>query len=762
MKKYLLIIIVFIISHNSFAKDKVSNLVMQVTYFIYDVKQLTLLKNNLSRHRQASIVGISGIGKTQLVRMYGYTSKDNYDLIWFIDCNLDINEEFLKLAQTINEAAKTSIISENVALVKKQIIDYLTYKDRWLLVFDNLKINDNKKIKDFIDWKHNGNIIFCSRSSKMLPNVIKMTAFSQDDAITLASNILEDDNKQSAEFLAKESAGYPMLIVQGAQLFNKVHNLDKEEYKIQIRRSKNKINFNMLLTINELKPSARKLLAKIALINNQSFSKELLSFISDDKKTLDDDLYQLFKFMLITNINTNEGYQVFEMHDIITQAILEINANNNKKCLEEIIIKLSKTMTKNDAASVYTLCTLPTVSENLEIILRNAEKYGLNVNFILDLRNLLLATYLNTYSRYQAEKMIDWFMNKEFFFRVWFMNDDQKHIYAGYLGLIGFYHEKDLSDFRTAITFFTKALKILNKLHGYTSLKYNYISHIAICQAWLGNVNLAQDAINEMEILSKQEIHKSEVDFAQHYIRSLLFFLNGRYVEALEQINKDVEGITKYVQSNDLVLTVTYLLRSEILNYMEKYKDAYVQAEQVYGIHKLHRKEDYRVLARIFTQMAKAELGLGKVDKALDHIDGAVAIFLAHERVNPKGANRIDDPDLANSYIVLGDIFFTLDKFQESIRSYRAAQDIYLHLYKDNSKNVAHVSYLYLQGAKAACKRRDLYYYQYFGEPQFREFGVQHRNTIKMVEYCKSCDIDYGLLITFPKYRRSSRNKHGI
>ncbi|MCZ6913616.1 MAG: hypothetical protein O7C59_03400 [Rickettsia endosymbiont of Ixodes persulcatus] len=49
------------------------------------------LKENLNKYKQSSVVG-SGMGKTQLARMYTYENKDNYDIIWFIDCNLNIEQ----------------------------------------------------------------------------------------------------------------------------------------------------------------------------------------------------------------------------------------------------------------------------------------------------------------------------------------------------------------------------------------------------------------------------------------------------------------------------------------------------------------------------------------------------------------------------------------------------------------------------------------------------------------------------------------------
>ncbi|WP_367364161.1 hypothetical protein [Candidatus Tisiphia endosymbiont of Nedyus quadrimaculatus] len=120
MKKYLLIIMVLIIPYTSVAQVEISNLITPVNYFVDHVKQLTLAKNNLIKYRQTGFVGISGMGKTQLARMYAYEHKNNYDVIWFIDCNLDINEEFLKLAKSINEKTKT-LISEDVRTAKKEV-----------------------------------------------------------------------------------------------------------------------------------------------------------------------------------------------------------------------------------------------------------------------------------------------------------------------------------------------------------------------------------------------------------------------------------------------------------------------------------------------------------------------------------------------------------------------------------------------------------------------------------------------------------------
>ena len=145
MNKYIILILMFFLTNNSFASDKVSNLISPVSYFINHIKQFQILDNNLKKYKHTSLVGISGIGKTQIARMYAYENKNNYNIIWFFDCNLDLNNELLKLAKAINQKFKASI-SDNPLLIKEEVMNYLAHKDKWLLVFDNLKINNNKKI----------------------------------------------------------------------------------------------------------------------------------------------------------------------------------------------------------------------------------------------------------------------------------------------------------------------------------------------------------------------------------------------------------------------------------------------------------------------------------------------------------------------------------------------------------------------------------------------------------------------------------------
>ncbi|WP_425363440.1 tetratricopeptide repeat protein [Candidatus Tisiphia endosymbiont of Hybos culiciformis] len=736
MSKYLILLI---ISPSSFAQQQVSNFIAPVTYFVNHVKQLNLLKNNLIKYRQASIIGTSGMGKTQLARMYCYENKNDYKLIWFIDCNLDINQELLKLAKAINNTAKSSLISEDITLIREEVISYLSSQDKWLIIFDNLKVSENKKVQEFVNWEHNGYVIFCSQDSEILPNIVKMTVFEKSDVSILASNILENNDPKLAKFLSEEFAGYPILIVQGAQLLNNVPGLDRKKYKEEIQQSTDRIKSNIILAIDQLKPSARNLLNKIALINNQGFSKELLSFITDDQSTINDDLYQLSKFALISNIDSNDANPVFEMHDVIAKKIVEINCGeNNKAYLEDVITKLMNYIPRN-AVKARVVRNAKTMQENLEIILRNSEKYNANIYKIMALNLQIMSQYFNSLDYYSAEKKANWFnkADQEGKFKLWLMDNNEKNIYVKYMQVIGS-HYKSCSDYRMAMKYFIRVQEILENEKSCESDKWTLFYNLAKCNIMLGQVEEAEKNIQMIE----QMLNEGLIDQGYiHDAKAQLLFIQGKYTESLEQNNKIIEIFIKNgLSPGDLFLIPPYIFEIEILNYLEEYQKAYERAKKLYNLCE-HCKTP-KIVACIYSVMAKSELGLGMLDQASEHVNQAISIFLADERRNPENTDYSENPDLATSYVVQGDILFAQDNIKEAIKFYNKAYSIYYYLYRDNRKNVAQVSYLYSQGAKAACKEKKLSNYKFFGKSQVKEFGIKHPNTISMFEYCKQYNMD--------------------
>ncbi|WP_342278547.1 tetratricopeptide repeat protein [Candidatus Tisiphia endosymbiont of Myopa tessellatipennis] len=553
-------------------------------------------------------------------------------------------------------------------------MSYLSSKNKWLLVFDNLKIKENHKVQEFVNWEHNGHVIFASQDSELLPNTVKMTAFEKNDATTLANNILEKDDPKLAEFLVQEFSGYPILIVQGTQLLNQVPGLNQEEYKKRIRDSADKIKLNITLAIKELKPNTKRLLNKITLINTQGFSKELLKIITDDKNTIDDDIYQLSKFALVANIDSNETNPVFEMHDVIANKIIEINAdNNNKNYLEDIVTKLIDATPKN-LVKGRIFRSARTMLENLKIIERNATNYNINIYKLLELNTLLMVQYISSLDHYNAEKLFHWFNinDQQGKFKLWLMNNDEKYFYARYLGNSGVYYKNRFADLHKAFEYYSRAKEVFNKVKGYEASKCAAVYNLATFYIALGKITEAQNEINEMEqIFKTANVDLKEIESMLNLIKTKLYHNNGNEENALEEINKNIIRTFKSgISPKDLFFTNCYMLKSEILNSLGKYHEAYEQLQQLYEMHRSVNKEYQEIFARIFTQMSRAELGLGNTNKALEYAQKATTIFINDPSRANKNLTTSLDINLAKAFVAEGDALAALGQNEKAAESY--------------------------------------------------------------------------------------------
>jgi tetratricopeptide (TPR) repeat protein len=432
------------------------------------------------------------------------------------------------------------------------------------------------------------------------------------------------------------------------------------------------------------------------------------------------------------------------MHDVISQKILEINGERgNRNHLENIITKFLDSIPKN-VIKAQIVREAITMRENLDIITKNAQKYNINIYKLLELNLQLITGYSNTADLYNAKTLVDWFdkNEEESRFKLWSMTNNERGSYARYLASIGWYYRKGANP-RKAIDYYIRALEIYKNVEGFEPFKCNTYFGWAMANIVLGDVTQAEQNIQKMEeMFDKNLVDKTDIA-TLITVKSKLRFIQGQYKEALEYTDQNIDiYLNNGAKINDLFFTAHYLFRAEVLNNLEKYQEANSQVTKLIHMHKLSNKKNSKTFGCVYTQLAKSELGLGDVDKALDHIKEAIDLLASVKSSNPHPTGVSEDPDLAAAYVVQGDILFAKNDLKGAIESYRDAQKIYFYLYKNNINNVAQVSYLYMQGAKASCKAKDLYHYKCFGEPQVKEFGREHPNTIAMYEYCKKYNMD--------------------
>jgi tetratricopeptide (TPR) repeat protein len=410
-------------------------------------------------------------------------------------------------------------------------------------------------------------------------------------------------------------------MVRWRQVLNKIKGLNRIEYKKKIYQSADKIKLNIELAIRELTPSATKLLNKIALINNQSFSKQILNIITDNTNTIDDDIFQLLKFVLISNTDPSEDNPVFEMHDIIAQKITEMNGEqSNRNNLEDIFDKITRAL----PATMHTghiFRNGKTVSDNLRVIASYQQTYNLSIYKLLPLNSSLLTDYINTLQYHKVEKILSWFneLDEKNVFKIWLMDNNTKYFYSRIFSNIGGYYKHRFADWNKALRYYLKAEQVLKNVVGYEAIKCNIFYNLANVYISLGQMKEAQNEINKMQEMFDTGVVDIQEIGMLHLIKAKFYHYNGDEDKALEESDKDIMETSKTgIKLNDLFFTVSYMLRADILNSLGRYEEAYAQAQQLYEMHKPVKQESHEVFGRIYIQMAKSELGLGKIKEALE------------------------------------------------------------------------------------------------------------------------------------------------
>jgi len=78
-------------------------IVNPVKFFVDRDSESAKVLYNLQEYNTVSIVGLTNIGKTEIARKYAVLNKNRYDLIWFFDSSLDLNEQFVALLQRLTK-----------------------------------------------------------------------------------------------------------------------------------------------------------------------------------------------------------------------------------------------------------------------------------------------------------------------------------------------------------------------------------------------------------------------------------------------------------------------------------------------------------------------------------------------------------------------------------------------------------------------------------------------------------------------------------
>ncbi|KAH7336155.1 hypothetical protein BKA65DRAFT_527080 [Rhexocercosporidium sp. MPI-PUGE-AT-0058] len=191
---------------------------------------------------RTAIVGLGGVGKTQLALELAYQIRDKYrscSVIWIPATNVEsLHQAYLDVARQLGIAGCEDMQAD----VKRLVKDYLSKEStgQWLLVFDNAddlsmwtsQVGSEpgfERLIDYLPKSKRGCVLFTSRDRKTAAklaqqNVIQLTEMGEEVAMQLLQKCLIDpglvENRSVTKTLLRELTYLPLAIVQAAAYIN--------------------------------------------------------------------------------------------------------------------------------------------------------------------------------------------------------------------------------------------------------------------------------------------------------------------------------------------------------------------------------------------------------------------------------------------------------------------------------------------------------------------------------------------------------------
>lgn len=728
----LFILLIFLLD-TALASSLVTNLIEPVGYFSGRNEELKKLGAYLSQYKKASVVGLSGIGKSQLVRKYAYENKENYSLIWFFDSNLNLDRQFSALAREINAKNNNNhnLLLPEGENSKQAILDYISSKKNILIIFDNLKIAHNSIVHDFIKLEHNGHILFCSQDAETLPNVIKLANLSNIESSETIKKIITKRTEYEKQRLNEVLKGYPLLISQAAFLLNNDEYLTIEDYISSFHSNQKMIDDHVNIVLQNLSFLAKSLLYKLILID-QRFSWNCINRINEDTNIYY--LQELTRFGLVNYVGLENNIKIFELHDAIKNSLLK-NASPNSivSNIESMITSVHNSLPKRSLIRYKLFLEDSTILNAIERLEQNAILYKVYFYNILTLTRHRLVFSIFSRDNNTLDLIHEWFQSYDYKSDPYKIQSVlHKVSYSEcifMLGLNDFIFKQNVEKGYEQIKL---AQNIIEKLPGEENLKISIYGQLAQYYVDIGNLEDADASLKKM-IVIKTEYPEIELSLRlYHLINAKIFLNNAQYEKALKEIELCLEQEKNKILLNNTFYTGTYLLQARIFSRMRNYQKAKEISLRIYKQPNF-KNQDNDLIALTFIELSNAELGLNENSSvALNFAEQANEI-LRNNKSRNKDIVYSRDTYLADAIVARANVLSSIGNTQKALEEYLIAEVIYYNKYKLNMKNIDDVSYMYYNAALASKYIDNHVWFTKFRNKHLKYFGPNHKRS-KMLD----------------------------
>lgn len=701
------------------------------------------------------VTGLSGVGKTQLVRKYIQNHIDEYNLVWWFDASLSLQAQYAELAKALNQRLlhdDNQIPEATITgpYIMEAVHDKLpAIRDRCLLIFDD--INNPEEVTQSLGGASHA--IFITNRDLDLGESIQIAELAREDSIKILGTFFTDDRyeRASLDTLAETMGDLPASLVFAAGYIQNIPSMTIEAY-IELFTENQALFEKLDQQIREgsevgkrLKPFAFSL--KLSLENLEKASPvsyqclRFLSCLAPDNITeslivdwlrfndLEADLLHEIIFNLTNRFYLTQSYadpeKTYEVHKLVQRTVRMLNADD-VGYLKNTESFFTQYLSQNTLAVSNLLSQQKYLFQHIKIfyeiaksvidisfefqvhLMHAAQNYGVDVTLSEELGKSLDAQMSGGNTALKPFEIAR------------FLNTKGKLIYA--------------QDLNLAIESTQESLEILESCEGDPRRQaeqflagVNNLTDYYQIQGRLAEAQATCDAQQTTTEVINSPIYTA----VYHSFVSLNHLYQGQYQEALNAINKSHAVLIESALSENLFIFVL-VNKAEILARKAESIEELELAQEFMGalkirVHEIFRDKPNHLSLRTDIIEGLLLLKTGNLDQA------ELLIKEALQKYEIIVASNAADPIQAFAHITLAQVHIQKENYEGAIKELKAGEHVLDTVLV--TKELDDLSAVYQHMTITAVQTGNLELARDSLRKQVDTFGQDHPRTLNIVAY---------------------------